>query len=314
LHLIESFEGKRNCWYRDPIGLPTIGYGHLIVKGDPYHQGTCLTNAQVENLLRSDLGSYVSCVHKLITAPLNQNMFDALVSFAFNLGCGTLQSSTLRKRLNAGNYAAVCPQLKLFVNAGGHPLAGLVRRRNAECNLFHSCAGLAQPAAYVTCTAADSCSSCLLNSENDHILGLYDSLGTFNTSCGLENWKAMAADWCSNTSPWECYYKIHGSGTLAAQCSMCNATLAPAIEPYVDQTDVPCVYYTAADLCANITCSVLSNNSTCNPATGNCISSLSKDITVTVPLCPKPGDVQEDSALTLAAPFVLLLLVSYFTF
>jgi len=298
LRLIESFEGKRNCWYLDPIGLPTIGYGHLIVRGDPYHRGTCLSDAQVVSLLQRDLGSYERCVHSSITAPLNQNMFDALVSFTFNLGCGALQTSTLRRILNQGNYAGVCNQLRKWVMAGGRPLAGLVRRRNAECNLFHSCAGLKQPAAYVACPQADACSSCLLNSENDHVIGLYTTRPEFNASCSYDNWKAMANDWCTVTSPWECYYKIVGTKNITAQCPMCPAMAPPAINPLENQEAVPCVTYTGANLCANNTCSLLANNTMCNPATGNCVSSLDLESGVKVTWCPKDGDVQYDGAST----------------
>jgi len=308
LRLIEMFEGKRNCWYRDPIGLPTIGYGHLIKRGDPYHQGTCLSNAQVVSLLQRDLNSYESCVHNAITAPLNQNMFDALVSFAFNLGCGSLQTSTLRKILNRGNYAGVCSELRKWDKAGGRTLAGLLRRRNAECNLFHSCKGLSQPAAYVDCPQADPCHLCLLNSENDNVIGLYSSRPEFNVSCSFENWKNMAEDWCNTTSPWECYYKIVGSRNITAQCPMCPARPPPPVTPYENQENVPCVTYTGADLCANSTCSFLANNTVCNPVTGNCVTSVDLESAVMVPYCPKEGDGPDASASLTFASFAVIFL------
>jgi len=312
LALIESFEGKRNCWYRDPIGLPTIGYGHLIVRGDPYHKGTCLTNAQVVALLRRDLGPAERCVHSSITAPLNQNMFDALVSFTFNLGCGALQGSTLRKVLNRGHYSGVCHELRKWVNAGGHALAGLVRRRNAECNLFHSCKGLKQPAAYIACPLADPCHSCLLNSENDHVIGLYSTKPEFNTTCSFENWREMANDWCNVSSPWECYHKIYGTRNITAQCPMCPAMAPPAIPPYEDQVNVQCVTYTGSDLCANVTCSLLANNTVCNPDTGNCVPDIGLETSMKVTYCPKDGDVQEDGAISLTASLLVLFVAVLF--
>ena len=68
--------------------------------------------------------------------PLNQAQFDALVSFAFNLGAGALETSTLLKKLNAGKYAAVPQEFEKWVKAGGKTLPGLVRRRTAEAQLF----------------------------------------------------------------------------------------------------------------------------------------------------------------------------------
>jgi len=129
LNLIKSFEGFRSCKYRDPVGLWTIGYGHLIKPGESFN---CISEAEATNLLRRDVGSAEACVNSRVKVPLNGNQFSALVSFTYNLGCGSLSSSTLLRLLNQGNYGSVCGQLKLWVNAGGRPLPGLVRRRNAE--------------------------------------------------------------------------------------------------------------------------------------------------------------------------------------
>ncbi|MNH36694.1 Lysozyme RrrD [compost metagenome] len=75
-------------------------------------------------------------VERLITSPLNQNQWDALVSFTYNLGAANLESSTLRRLLNAGNYASAAEQFPRWNKAGGKVLAGLVRRRAAERDLF----------------------------------------------------------------------------------------------------------------------------------------------------------------------------------
>jgi GH24 family phage-related lysozyme (muramidase) len=85
-----------------------------------------------------DLAPREVAVSRLITVPLNQNQFDALVSFVFNLGSGALQCSTLRRRLNAGAYLEAADEFPKWVYAGGRKLKGLVRRREAERILFLS--------------------------------------------------------------------------------------------------------------------------------------------------------------------------------
>jgi len=136
IDLVKSFEGWAPCWYRDAAGYPTIGYGHLIKSGEPYSSGTCITTEQGEDLLKSDIHSAETCVNRAVTIPLNGNQFSALVSFTFNLGCGSFSSSTLLRRVNAGDFAQVCPELLRWNHAGGQVLAGLTRRRQAECDLF----------------------------------------------------------------------------------------------------------------------------------------------------------------------------------
>jgi len=135
LSLIKEFEGFRANFYGDAVGIRTIGYGHAC-------QGTAcdgikapLTQAEGEALLMKDLVRFEACVEA--DAPgLTDNQFSALVSFVFNLGCGTLSSSTLLKDLKAKDFAAAANQFDLFVHAGGQVLAGLVRRRAAEKALF----------------------------------------------------------------------------------------------------------------------------------------------------------------------------------
>jgi len=200
LDIITKWEGIVPCWYKDPVGYPTICIGHLITHNE-YHSGQCLTKAQCQTLLRTDLGSYVSCVKTKITAPINQNQFDALVSFVYNLGCGSL-SGSLANTINAGNYGGACGIMKQYVHAGGKVLQGLVNRRNDECNLFNSCGGVNFAGAYRQCPTADDCSSCILNSENDATFALYENMGV-NTSCDATVWKNLAEDWCTNV--------IHGN-------------------------------------------------------------------------------------------------------
>jgi lysozyme len=95
-----------------------------------------ISREQGEELLRSDLRSFEACVARHITVPLTPNQFAALVSWSFNVGCGNLQSSTLRRKLNAQLYAEVPAELEKWNRAGQRVLAGLTRRRRAEGELF----------------------------------------------------------------------------------------------------------------------------------------------------------------------------------
>lgn len=104
-----------------------------------------LTKASGEALLKEDLKSYENCVKGAVTySKLTANQFSALTSFTFNLGCGSLKSSTLLKKLNSGDVTGASNEFKKWVYAGGKVLQGLVRRRAAERRLFcngSSCGG-----------------------------------------------------------------------------------------------------------------------------------------------------------------------------
>lgn len=130
--LIKSFEGLRLKAYKDIVGVPTIGYGstHGVTMGDE------ITEAEAEAMLLEDLKEYEDCVNQCVTVEITQTEFDALVSFAYNLGCGALRSSTLLKLLNAGNKEAAAQQFRRWNKAGGVEVAGLTRRRLAEADLF----------------------------------------------------------------------------------------------------------------------------------------------------------------------------------
>ena len=141
LQLIKSFEGYAQAVpgstdvvaYLDAVGVPTIGYGHT---GSDVHMGLRITQAQAEGLLQDDLARFENGVASCVTVPLTDNQFAALVSFAYNLGVGTLQESTLLRLLNSGDTTGAADQFLRFVYAGGQQLAGLVRRRQAERDLF----------------------------------------------------------------------------------------------------------------------------------------------------------------------------------
>jgi len=138
LALIRRFEGLRLDPYLDSAGVPTIGFGatrgldgkRLTMDHPP------ITEDGARALLRRDLRLFGAAVDRLITAPIAPLQRGALVSFAFNLGAGTLQASTLRKRVNAGDWDDVPFQFSRWVHTGGRRLAGLVRRRAAEIELW----------------------------------------------------------------------------------------------------------------------------------------------------------------------------------
>jgi lysozyme len=130
--LIKYFEGLRLQAYLCSAGVPTIGYGST--KGVTL--GMTITKQEAEDLLRRDLHLAERSVLRLVTVPLNDNQFDALVSFVFNVGGGALQRSTLRQKLNRREYWNVPSELLKWCRAGGKRSAGLLRRRQAEAELF----------------------------------------------------------------------------------------------------------------------------------------------------------------------------------
>ena len=139
LALIKEFEGYHRALddgraqaYLCPAGVPTIGWG--CTKG--VKLGMIVSRAEAEAMLRRELGYFEVRVGALVTVPLAQYEFDALVSFAYNVGDGALAKSTLLKLLNKGDKRAVPNQLLRWTRGGGRELKGLVRRRKAEAALF----------------------------------------------------------------------------------------------------------------------------------------------------------------------------------
>lgn len=96
-----------------------------------------ITKDQAEVLLRRELGSIERQLNMMLLQPMTQNQFDALVSFCYNLGTGSLRTSTLLKKANRNpNDATIAAEFKKWINAGGKPLEGLKRRREAEAELY----------------------------------------------------------------------------------------------------------------------------------------------------------------------------------
>ena len=131
--LVKRFEGYSPDVYLCPAGYKTIGYGHLVRRSEVF---TILDEDEAEALLRYDMQHAANGVNRLTKVPLDDDQFGALVSFVFNLGSGAYQASTLRAKLNRGEYHTVPSQLRRWVFAGGRKLRGLVRRREAEALLW----------------------------------------------------------------------------------------------------------------------------------------------------------------------------------
>jgi GH24 family phage-related lysozyme (muramidase) len=139
ISLIKQFEGLRLTAYQDSVGVWTIGYGWTQpVDGKTIRPGMTIKEETAERLLRTGLVGYESDVSKLVKVKLTQGQFDALVSFAYNLGARALSTSTLLQKLNAGDYAGAADEFPRWNKAGGKILPGLTRRREAERALFLS--------------------------------------------------------------------------------------------------------------------------------------------------------------------------------
>ena len=136
LALIKRFEGFAPEIYICPGGWATIGYGHVVRDHERDRFADAIDEAVAEDLLRRDVEMAERGVLRLIRVPLEDGPFDALVSFAFNLGGGALQRSTLRRKVNREEHGAVPTEFRRWVFAGGRKLKGLIRRREAEAGLY----------------------------------------------------------------------------------------------------------------------------------------------------------------------------------
>lgn len=126
--LVAKHEGLETTAYRDPIGIPTICYGHTSTA----QIGQTKTIVECQELLSSDLLVAISDVESRVKAPLTVERRAALVSFVFNVGGTKFGSSTLLRKLNAGDARGACAELSRWVYAGGVKLKGLVARRDEE--------------------------------------------------------------------------------------------------------------------------------------------------------------------------------------
>jgi lysozyme len=149
LECIKHHEGVRFKPYQCPAKLWTVGVGHVI---NPMHcrmtldERACLicppdwnkkfTIGEVDAILAKDLERFEIGVRKYCPDGLTQSRLDALVSFSFNVGLGTLQRSTLRQKHNRGDYEGAADEFLKYTKAGGKVLKGLVNRRNDERAIY----------------------------------------------------------------------------------------------------------------------------------------------------------------------------------
>ena len=130
--LIKRFEGCELKAYQDSVGVWTIGYGHTkeVKEGDEINQG------HAEFMLTEEMPEYEGYINNMVKVPLEQNQFDALCSWVYNLGPTNLKNSTLLTVLNQERYKEVPQEIKRWNKAGGVVLNGLIVRRQAEALLF----------------------------------------------------------------------------------------------------------------------------------------------------------------------------------
>ena len=139
VELIKKYEGFRSKPYKCEAGVATIGYGATFY---PNGQRVKMTDPPINEgqatvLLSDMLTTYEKAVDSFCRDDINQNQFDALVSFAYNLGASALKSSTLLRKVNLNpNDTTIKNEFLKWVNAGGKPLTGLVKRRTEEANLY----------------------------------------------------------------------------------------------------------------------------------------------------------------------------------
>ena len=138
LRIIKYFEGFHPKPYLCPAGVPTIGFGSTRgLNGKRIRiNSTHITKEQGEELLKRDVSQAENSVKRLIKVKINENQLSALCSFVYNLGSGRLQSSTLRAKMNRGDYEGAANEFPTWRRAGGKILRGLVLRREMDQKLF----------------------------------------------------------------------------------------------------------------------------------------------------------------------------------
>lgn len=178
LEIIKEFEGLYLSAYLDPVGVWTIGYGHTL----GVYPGMTITAQEADKLLRQDVAGHVQGIYNSVRVPLNQNQFDALASFVFNLGANILSNSTLLEYINSKQWYAAAEEMKLYNKGGGMVLEGLVRRRNMEAELFLSGLDDVTPVPQPT--------------PDNGIILKYPETGTFtpNTTINIRNQPSTAAN------------------------------------------------------------------------------------------------------------------------
>lgn len=149
LDLIKRFEGFRPDAYFCPAGKLTIGYGTTASAGvgiDP-RPGMRITEAEAETYLLRTVDKFAATIRPMITAPVNENQFGAMVSLAYNIGPGAFGRSSVLSRFNRGEIASAADAFRMWNKAGGKVLQGLVNRREEERKLFLTPVATGKPVA-----------------------------------------------------------------------------------------------------------------------------------------------------------------------
>lgn len=136
--LIQGFEGLKLAAYQDSAGIWTIGYGNITYEdGKRVQRGDMITQEKADLLFKYYANKFASQVDALITKPVSQNQFNAMVSLAYNIGIGAFSKSTLLKKVNNNpNDTSIKDEFIKWVNAGGKKIQGLVNRREKESYLY----------------------------------------------------------------------------------------------------------------------------------------------------------------------------------
>lgn len=134
IDFIKKWEGYSPFVYLDAVGKPTIGHGHLITPASKFEEP--LSPQDAHKLLVEDVRKHERPIHTSVKVPLRQHRCDAVSSFVFNLGGPALKRSTLLKKINAEEHAAVPDEFRKWVYAGGVVLQGLVNRREQEARMY----------------------------------------------------------------------------------------------------------------------------------------------------------------------------------
>lgn len=137
--LIKKFEGCVLHAYKDAVGIWTIGYGATYYEdGSPVKEGDTISQQRAEDLLKRHVDAFAAKVDA-VTNPVEQNKFDALVSFAYNVGVGAYRKSTLLKKVNANpDDEDIRDEFMKWNKAGGRVLSGLTNRRKKEADHYFS--------------------------------------------------------------------------------------------------------------------------------------------------------------------------------
>jgi lysozyme len=133
IDLIKNFEKYSPTNYLCQAKKPTIGYGHVIKKGESF---SWIDKKTAEDMLRKDVKIAESFVEDNVKIALTQSQYDALTSFVYNIGGTAFKNSTLLTKINSGDYSGAAEQFDRWVFVGGEKSNGLIRRRAAEKELF----------------------------------------------------------------------------------------------------------------------------------------------------------------------------------